>query len=291
MKRFMIAGISFWPELWKAKKNTNRLVKILEDVREAGANVVATPEGILDGYVCKEAEKRKISEKYRGSKDYRKRLAQFKAKERSLARKIRQVYLPVVCQKVSSLGLHLFLNTLDIRDDNDVFNTTFYIGPDGLIRGKYDKVHADFEVGIRLGKGYVVFRTPYSNIAVLICADRQFPEPARCLALDGAHLLIINSHGLYGEGANERFIRQRAYENGLFVLFCHPGESVIVSPEGRIIGATCSWESFVVRLIDPEESVGRGLFGSSAMAKTYSAISDFRKYQRCKAEIQKRNRK
>ena len=70
------------------------------------------------------------------------------------------------------------------------------------------------------------------------------------------------------EGANERFIRQRAYENGLFVLFCHPGESVVVSPEGRIIAATCGWEHVVVRTIDPDEAVGRGKFGNAEMAAT-----------------------
>ena len=109
---------------------------------------------------------------------------------------------------------------------------------------------------------------------MLICADRQFPEAPRSVALAGARVLIINSYGMWGEGANERFIRQRAYENGMFILFCHPGESVELSPEGRIIAATCGWESVVVRRIDPNQAVGRGRFGSRAMARTYVVDAD-----------------
>jgi len=100
------------------------------------------------------------------------------------------------------------------------------------------------------------------------------------VALEGARVLIINSYGMSGEGPNERFIRQRAYENGLFVLFCHPGETVLVSPEGRIIAATCGWENLVIRTIDPRECVGRGVFGNRTMAKTYRTEGSEDLYER-----------
>ena len=269
MKPFNIAGVSFWPELWKPEKNLEELLRHLRRAAEMGAQVVAAPEGSLDGYITRDLEKLKIREMDRKTRGFKKRLAAFRKKQIALARKIGKECIPVLAREASRLGIHLFACTLDLRGKSSVYNTTFVIDPRGKVVGKYDKIHAGFEVANALGRGYRVFETSYAPIGVLICADRQFPEAPRSVALAGARVLIINSYGMWGEGANERFIRQRAYENGLFVLFCHPGETVLVSPEGRIIAATCGWEHVVVRRIDPRESVGRGVFGSRAMAKTY----------------------
>ncbi len=269
MKPFSIAGVSFWPELWKPEKNLTRLLGYLREAAEMGAQVVATPEGILDGYISRELEKRKIRLTDRESKGFKKRLSEFRKKQLALAEEIKKKHIPALREEASRLGVYLFAATLDLRGRGQVYNTTFVIDPEGKIVGKYDKIHADFEVANALGRGYHVFETPFAPVGVLICADRQFPEAPRSVALAGARVLVINSYGMWGEGANERFVRQRAYENGIFVLFCHPGETVLVSPEGRIIAATCGWEHVVVRRIDPRESVGRGVFGSRAMAKTY----------------------
>jgi len=291
MGKFNLAGISFWPQLWKPKNNFAKLCEYLEKAKEMGADVVATPEGILDGYITKDLEKNRITPKHKESKGYHKRLAEFRKRQEKLALEIKEVWLPKVSQKIAELQMHAFVNTLDHRGKGAIYNTTRYLTPEGKVKGKYDKIHADFEVVNKIGKEHVVFPTEYAKIGVLICADRQFPETVRNLALQGAQVVIINSYGMWGEGANERFIRQRAYENGVFILFCHPGESVILSPEGRIIMSTCGWENVIVRTIDPREAVGRGVFGSAAMAKTYTALRDVKKYQQRKTKNTKRSRK
>ena len=56
--------------------------------------------------------------------------------------------------------------------------------------------------------------------------------------------------------------------------------AVLVSPEGRIIAATCGWEHLVTRTIDPRECVGRGVFGNRAMARTYSIERSEELYER-----------
>ncbi len=269
MERFTISGISFMPQLWKPKKNLDQLLVYIDEAAKAGAQVIATPEGILDGYITKDLAKNKIRESDKGSEGYRQRLARFKKRQVALAGEIRDTCIPRLCAKAEEHSVYLFANTLDIRKGRSVYNTTFVIDPNGRIIGTYDKIHGAFEVVNTLGKAHRVFETPYAPIGVLICADRQYPEAPRTVALKGAQVLIINSYGMWGEGANERFIRQRAYENGLFVLFCHPNETVLLSPEGRIIAATCSWEHVLLRAIDPAQAVGRGAFGSRAMAKTY----------------------
>ena len=275
MESFKLSGISFMPEEWKPIKNLKKLTNYIDEAAQKGAQVIASPEGILDGYITHDLGKYKIKQVDEKSKGYKGRVAKFKKKAMDLAGKIVKDCIPVLQTKAAEHGVYLFINTLDLRGGKSVYNTTFVIGPDGKIIGKYDKVHAAFEIVNTLGKGYPVFKTVYAPIGVVVCADRQYPESCRSTRLNGAQVLIINSYGMYGEGANERFIRQRAYENGMYVLFCHPLETVLVDPKGSIIAGTSTWEHILVRDIDPKETMGRGLFGNQQMAKTYvtSAMS------------------
>lgn len=88
------------------------------------------------------------------------------------------------------------------------------------------------------------------KLGVLICFDLEFPEPSRCLALDGATVLVAPT--ALGMGAVESIpksiVPTRAAENQTFVLysnlegpqeketdppFC--GSSAIIGPTGREI--------------------------------------------------------
>lgn len=282
MQPFTISGISFVPKLWKHRPNLKRLLVHIDEAADQGAEVIASCEGALDGYITKDLKKNRITPADKGSKGYAGRLAKFRKRQVALAAEIKAEGIPVLRDKARERGVYLFINTLDLRGKKGVFNTTFVMDPKGKVIGKYDKIHAAFEVVNKLGRGYPVFKTPFADIGVLVCADRQFPETARSVALNGAQVLIINSYGMWGQGENERFIRQRAYENGLFVLFCHPQETVLCSPEGRIIASNCLWENVLLRRIDPEKTVGKGVFGNREMARTYSAIGDPNAYARRK---------
>jgi predicted amidohydrolase len=184
-------------------------------------------------------------------------LAAFKKLQIALADRIRSACLPVICREVRKLGIYFFVNTLDHRRGEAVYNTTFAINPEGRIFGKYDKIHATFETGNRLGRHYSVFDTAHGRFGNLICADRNYPETSRILALSGARLHIINFYGFWGEGKNDVMLKQRARENGVFIMFVHPRETVICSPEGRVIAGSSIWENTLVRNIDLAQSGGR----------------------------------
>lgn len=75
-------------------------------------------------------------------------------------------------------------------------NAAVVIDADGTVLEPYRKVHIPqdpgfFEKGYFYpGDAYRVFATRYGKIAVLICFDQWFPEAARCVALDGAQVII-----------------------------------------------------------------------------------------------------
>ncbi len=292
MEPVTLAGISFWPDLWKPQQNLRELRRHIRDAAEQGAQVIATPEGVLDGYITRDLPKNRISPDFRDTRGYGTRVERFRKRQIALADRIGDRCIPKLREDAADLGVYLFVNTLDHRRGKQVYNTTFVIDPSGEIVGTYDKIHATFEVVNTLGKAYPVFETPYGPFGVLICADRQYPESARSVALGGARILIINSYGMSGEGANERFIRQRAYENGLFVLFCHPGESVLVSPEGRIIASNCKWEPVMVRQINLNTAPLSGPFGSKEMAETYTLdVQSYERFRKGRAQAKKGSQK
>ncbi len=86
------------------------------------------------------------------------------------------------------------------------YNTAAVIDADGTYLGKYRKNHIPhcapgfwekfyFKPG---NMGYPVFKTKYADIGVYICYDRQFPEGARELGLNGAEIVFNPSATVAG---------------------------------------------------------------------------------------------
>lgn len=291
MKPFTIGGLSFVPELWKPGKNLKKILTYIDEAADKGAQVIATFEGAVDGYVTRDLKKHRINDVHRHTKGFKTRAKAFHKRQVALAKEIKETCIPALREKAKERSVFLFPNTLDLRRKTSIYNTTFVIDPKGKVIGKYDKIHAFFETGNCIGKSYPVFETPWAPIGVQICADRQFPESVRSVAANGARVLIANAYGMSGQGAAERIIRQRAFENGMYLLFCHPNETVLVSPEGRIIGATCAWERTYVRKIDPEQTIGLGEFGGREMHKTYTIAQTAKAYEERFQQFQVRKRK
>ncbi|GAB6286029.1 MAG: hypothetical protein STSR0009_22300 [Methanoregula sp.] len=80
--------------------------------------------------------------------------------------------------------------------DGHTYNAAVLIDADGTIHEPYHKVHIPQDPGFYEkgyfypGARYAVHATRYGRIAVLICFDQWFPEAARCVALDGADLIV-----------------------------------------------------------------------------------------------------
>jgi N-carbamoylputrescine amidase len=116
--------------------------------------------------------------------------------------------------------------------------------------------------------GFPVVTTPSGvRVGVIICYERNLPEPARCIALNGADVLVVPvTTTPEARPVWEMLLRTRALENGLYVVapsrvgldeggaegVAYIGESLVISPTAAILGhGSASSEDLVVVDLDP----------------------------------------
>lgn len=125
------------------------------------------------------------------------------------------------------------------RAAQGLFVTTFLVGPDGKELGKYRKTHltAEERQWAVAGDEYPVFDTPFGRIGIMSGYDALFPETSRCLAIEGADII------LWPASLREPFEREliaipRAEDNRVAVVLAnrtdspYPGGTVVIPPTG-----------------------------------------------------------
>jgi predicted amidohydrolase len=154
-------------------------------------------------------------------------------------------------------------------------NTSVHIGPDGVDRAMYRKLHMfDVQVGGRAyresdgeapGDAIVLSATADGvGLGLTICYDLRFPELYRRLAVDGAQIIAVPS--AFTEATTrdhwEILLRARAIEDQCFIVAANQvgrhapglrtgGRSMIVDPWGLILAQAPDTETFVVAELDP----------------------------------------
>ena len=231
ISKLRVASASILPDKWQKERNWQRIEKMVRKaVSEGGSRVVVTPEGVLDGYVINEVNAVKEPQQ---KQEILKRFF-------DLAEPIDGPFIKKACELADELDIFLVMGFLERRDEL-LYNTAILIDIDGDIIGRYSKTH--FAQGYSknpefycAGNEYPVFDTPFGKVGILICYDRQLPEPARILAVKGAQVLFVPSYGSYTDdnGWNTALMRTRAYENALPVIFCNPYQSLLITDRGEI---------------------------------------------------------
>lgn len=168
--------------------------------------------------------------------------------------------------QAADLGVHLLIGSLGLlTDDADgrFANRSFFIGPDGAVIARYDKIHM-FDVNVseteiyresaayRPGSQAVVAETPWGGLGMTVCYDLRFAYLHRKLAQIGADILTVPAafNHITGAAHWEVLLRARAVETGCFVIApaqtgFHPeqagkgrhtfGHSMVVAPWGEVI--------------------------------------------------------
>ena len=146
-------------------------------------------------------------------------------------------------------GLYVLSTIFEMARPGLYYDTAMLIGPDGAILGKYRKVHPAAllsleKIYFRGGSSFPVFRLEEWTLGVSTCYDNLFPESCRCLALNGAELILAPYATPLGDPW-ENFLSTRALENGVYFAACNhvgregewdmSGKSMVIDPRGKIM--------------------------------------------------------
>ncbi len=231
--KIRVAQIKVFPEKGNIKANHERLMTVLADVAGSGdIDVVITPEGFLDGYVSTE---KSVAKEDMIKYAIDQRTSEYAQAVSNWARK-NKIWVIFGCTR---------------KADDGVFNTALIYNRTGSLVGMYDKLHLQtHDYKYTPGKHLDAYDSDFGPFGVMICADRRWPETARTLTLKGARVIFNPTYGMHGD-LNLCMMRTRSYENGIFIVFTHPGQALITGPEGQVV---CNNEdkskSFIVTQID-----------------------------------------
>ena len=174
MRKVKVAALQFSCSK-DVQENINKAEKMVREAADNGANIILLPELFERQYFCQE----KRYDYYDYALPLEKNPAVNRFKE--VAKELR-VVIPVSSYE---------------RDIDRLFNTVAMIDADGSVLGIYRKTHIPddhfyqekfyFTPG---DTGFKVFDTRFGCIGVGICWDQWFPETARCMAVQGAEMLL-----------------------------------------------------------------------------------------------------
>ena len=160
---------------WNTEENLDKAETLVREAVPRGAQIVLIQELFATPYFCIEQH----------------------AKHLELARELDES--PVVqrmADLAKELGVVLPTSWFE-RSGNVFFNSLAAIDADGSILGVYRKSHIPNAVGYQEkhyfspgDTGFKVWETCYARLGVGICWDQWFPEAARCMALQGADILM-----------------------------------------------------------------------------------------------------
>lgn len=158
------------------------------------------------------------------------------------------------------------------RSHGRPYNRMVVVGPDGSVRGFYDKIHLydafSWRESDKISAGTTypdaaelcVLPVGEFTIGLLNCYDLRFPEMARALVDKGADVLVVSSAWVAGPHKEmhwETLLRARAIENTSYVIASDQpppasvGLSMIIDPFG-LVAATCpTREGLALHQLDP----------------------------------------
>ena len=215
--KIRVAQIKIRPDKGKLQANHEKLMSILGDVaKNKDIDVVVTPECFLDGYVSTEKSVTKESMvKYAidpRSSEYAEAISNWARENKA--------WFVFGCTR---------------KAEDGIFNTALIYSRSGTLVGAYDKLHLQtHDRKYTPGKHLHIYESDFGLFGVMICADRRWPETARTLTLQGARVIFNPTYGMHND-LNLCIMRTRSYENGIFIVFTHPEQSLITDPGGDVI--------------------------------------------------------
>jgi predicted amidohydrolase len=212
--------------------NTKVAMKYIKEAKESGADIVLFPECFLTAYCCPDIVEELLPlEELENDSEFIDWCNSAVTEEEEHVLQIRKL------AKELQIGVVI---TAFTKGEKYPQNTAFIIDRNGDIILKYSKVHTcdfDWERYLESGQEFKVCKFDGVNIGVMICYDREYPESARELMLQGAEI-IFNPNCCGGMEPRLKELSVRAMENMVGVAMANPpapgmGRSAAFNPMVR----------------------------------------------------------
>lgn len=189
-------------------KNTMIVINKIKEVAKNNADILLLPECFLTGYYLPMEYEEALED---GS-----------------------VFLGQICEAAKEYRVGVVATTFS-KGKRRPQNTAYVIDKNGKIIMKYSKVHtcdfADEDV-LESGDEFKVCDFHGVKLGIMICYDREYPESARILMLNGAEIILVpNDCG--SMKPRIQAISTRAYENMVGIA--------MANPNGSNAGCSCAY--------------------------------------------------
>jgi predicted amidohydrolase len=233
-----IGGVQFAGLPGQKERNIATAHRMIRAAAARGAQIVMTPECALTGFV--------------GG-----------PRERAMAEPIPGPTTRQFARLAHELGVYLLLGMSELRGDQ-LFNAMPVLSPQGDLAGVMRKVHInklETSGGWRNGSEFPVWefktRTGQFRGGIMICYDREMPESARILMLQGADVIFNPlACDCPTKEIHRCLLRTRAFENELYVFMVNHaapsqnGHSMVFDFSGAIVQELGDKEDLMIRELD-----------------------------------------
>lgn len=217
-------------------------------------------------------------------------------------------YATMIAGLSKTWDVNICLGSFIEKAGSDYFNTSLIYGRDGMLLGRYRKIH---RFDVRLANGTEIFESKIVEagrsievcevdgirVGMSTCYDLRFAELFLNLAAAGASLIILPSAFTAFTGADhwEVLVRARAIETQCYVVAPNQtgsvddgrlqlfGHSMIVDPWGSIVAQISQGDGFVTATLD-EAVVAR--VRSSIPVRSHRVISRIRPSDQLSQQLQ-----
>lgn len=158
----------------------------------------------------------------------------------------------MLSEAARNLSSYVLGGSIITQRDGRYYNTSLLFDREGRLIQTYDKIHLfgyeSEETKLLSGGDAVRYAdTDFGRVGLATCYDLRFPEQFRAMADLGAEMILVVSDWPAARLPHWRLFNQvRALENQSYLISCncagslcgvdHAGHSMVVSPDGRILG-------------------------------------------------------
>ncbi|MGN1329609.1 MAG: carbon-nitrogen hydrolase family protein [Eubacterium sp.] len=231
MKKLKVALVQHYNDSKNADLNTKKAIEFIENAKENNADFVLFPECFLTSYefpeICNSLKPIEEIENY----------PEF-ASWCDSALSDTDIHIKKIQETAKQNNIGVVI-TAFTKGKKYPQNSAYVIDRKGKILLKYSKVHTcDFslEQYIESGDSFKVCVYDGIKIGIMICYDREYPESARELMLQGAELIFV-PNCCSGMMPRLKELSVRAMENMCGIA--------MANPNGKNMGNSCAYSPVV----------------------------------------------